>query len=102
MRSGTNSSPVENDACAKSVNVGKDRLEVTLADGRTVGAPLAWYPRLKEGTPKERRNYRLIGRGLGIHWPELDEDISVEGLLGGRRSNESTSSLAVWRKKRSK
>jgi len=84
------------------VSVNKDRLEVTLSDGRTVGAPLAWYPRLQEGTPKERRHYELIGRGIGIHWPDLDEDISVENLLDGEKSGESAASLSAWRKKRRK
>jgi hypothetical protein len=102
MRSGTNFSLTESEALATTVTVSKARLEVALSDGRTVGAPLAWYPRLKEGKPSERRKYRLIGGGIGIHWPDLDEDISVEGLLGGRRSGESTQSLAAWRKKRAR
>jgi len=84
------------------VTVRRDRLEVALADGRTVGAPLVWFPRLQHGTPKERRNYRLIGGGTGIHWPDLDEDISVEGLLAGRRSQENPRSLAEWRRKKGK
>jgi hypothetical protein len=102
MRNGTNSLPTESEAQAAVVAVGRDRLEVALTDGRTVGAPLVWYPRLQQGTPKERKNYRLIGGGTGIHWPDLDEDISIEALLAGRRSFENPRSLAEWRRKRSK
>ena len=65
-------------------------------DARTRSVPLEWYPRLAHGTPAERGVWRLIGRGEGIHWPELDEDISVEGLLAGRRSGESQRSLKRW------
>src|ERR1700720_2025758 len=56
-------------------------LVLRLSDGRTVSAPLAWFPRLLHGTAEQRKNWRLIGRGIGIHWPDLDEDISVESLL---------------------
>jgi len=76
--------------------VSEDTLVVDLADGRTLSVPLAWYPRLAHGTPAERAEWRLIGRGEGIHWPELDEDVSVEGLLAGRRSGESQASLQRW------
>jgi hypothetical protein len=75
---------------------------VQLDDGRALSVPLAWYPRLLNGTGKERENHELIGDGEGIHWPELDEDISVEGLLAGRRSAESAASLAKWMEKRKK
>jgi len=71
-----------------------------LDDGRALSVPLAWYPRLLDGTQTERENYELIGDGEGIHWPELDEDISVEGLLAGRRSAESAASPAKWRQRR--
>jgi len=71
-------------------------LLVGLSDGRSIGVPLAWYPRLWHGSESERANWRLIGRGEGIHWPELDEDISVEGLIFGKPSNESQSSLQRW------
>jgi hypothetical protein len=81
---------------AISVSVTGDTLSVDLSDGRTISAPLAWYPRLVHGTPAERRNCQLIGGGEGIHWPELDEDISVAGLLAGRRSGESQTSLKRW------
>jgi len=65
-------------------------------DGRTVSVPIAWFPRLMHGSPPERSNWRLIGRGEGVHWPDLDEDISVEDLLAGYGSGESQSSLQNW------
>ena len=64
------------------------RVRVT-GDGRTLAVPLVWYPRLAYGTPSQRSRWRLIGRGEGIHWPDLDDDVSVEGLLAGRPSGES-------------
>ena len=85
---------------AERVTVTKDTLTVDLADGRTVSTPLAWYPRLLYGTPQERRKWRLIGDGEGIHWPELDEDISVEHLVLGKPSGESQRSLKRWLEKR--
>ena len=78
---------------AVSVSVSDDILSADLVDGRSVSVPIAWYPRLAHGTQAERRNCRLIGAGEGIHWPESDEDISVAGLLAGRRSGESQASL---------
>lgn len=87
-------------AKALDVNVADDTLTVDLADGRTLSVPIAWYPRLLHGTPEERRNWRLIGDGVGIHWPDLDEDISVEGLLLGRQSGESQKSLQRWLERR--
>jgi hypothetical protein len=74
-------SAVRFDATAIQVSVTDDRLLVTLADGRELAAPLAWFPRLSEATSSQRQNWRLIGRGQGIHWPDVDEDISVAGLL---------------------
>lgn len=71
-------------------------LSVELVDGRSVSVPLLWYPRLAHATPGERRNWRLIGRGEGIHWPDLDEDISVANLLAGRPSGESQRSFKRW------
>ena len=84
------------EARALQVSVTDDELAVDLLDGRTVVVPLAWYPRLVHGTRQERNRWRLIGRGVGIHWPDLDEDISVEGLLAGRPSGESQRSLKRW------
>jgi Protein of unknown function (DUF2442) len=83
-------------AIAERVKVTKDAVSVDLSDGRTIVAPLEWFPRLLYASPQERSNFRLIGKGRGIHWPRLDEDISVEGLLAGRRSGESQTSLKKW------
>jgi Protein of unknown function (DUF2442) len=69
------------DATAIDVAVTDERLIVTLADGRKLSAPLAWFPRLSEATAEQRQKWRLIGRGHGIHWPEVDEDVSVASLL---------------------
>jgi len=88
-------------AKAQQVTVTDDSLTVDLTDGRTISAPLAWYPRLVHGTPQERNNWRLIGDGEGIHWPDLDEDLSVEGLLLGRPSGESQRSFQRWLDERS-
>lgn len=72
-----------------------------LNDGRTISVPITWYPRLLSSTMEELENYELNGDGEGIHWPDLDEDISVEGIIAGRRSGESQKSLDKWLKKRS-
>ena len=85
---------------AQDVRVTEDTLSVDLSDGRSLSVPLAWFPRLVHGSPRERRNWRLIGQGEGIHWPDLDEDVSVAGLLAGRPSGESQSSFARWLKGR--
>jgi hypothetical protein len=91
------SSPIDvRPALALGVTISADSLVVDLADGRTVSAPLAWYPRLVHGSPSERGNWRFIGGGEGIHWPDLDEDISVDNLLAGHPSGESQSSLDGW------
>ena len=74
---------------ARCVVVTEDSLVIDLLDGRTISAPLAWYPRLLHGAPEERNRWRLIGDGEGIHWPDLDEDLSVENLLLGKASGES-------------
>jgi hypothetical protein len=74
-------SAVKLDATAVDVKVTNEHLIVTLADGRELSAPLAWFPRLTEATDEQRRKWRLIGRGHGIHWPEIDEDVSVTSLL---------------------
>lgn len=81
---------------AVSVAINDETLTVDLADGRSIAVPLGWYPRLSNGTIQERQNWRLIGSGEGIHWPDLDEDISVEGITFGRRSGESQDSLRRW------
>lgn len=81
---------------AVAVRVTTDTLTVDLADGRSISVPLAWYPRLGDGTPAERAHWRLIGRGEAVHWPDLDEDISVDNLLTGARSGESAQSLTRW------
>jgi hypothetical protein len=83
-------------ASAQNVTVTTDALTVDLSDGRTVSVPLAWFPRLVHGTAKERQHWRLIARGEGVHWPDLDEDISVENLLAGQRSGESLQSFKRW------
>lgn len=84
------------DALATAVSVDDDALTVELSDGRALTVPLAWFPRLTHGTAKERSNWEFIGRGRGIHWPELDEDISVENLLLGNPSCESQRSFQKW------
>ncbi len=67
----------------KSVHCTEDELIVGLLDGRTISVPLAWYPRLLHATPEQRANWRLAGGGYGIHWPDIDEDLTTEGLLRG-------------------
>ncbi|MDQ2696115.1 MAG: DUF2442 domain-containing protein [Pseudomonadota bacterium] len=81
---------------AENVTITEDTLSVDLRDGRTISAPLAWFPRLVHATPEERNNWRLIGKGQGIHWQDIDEDISVEGLLAGKPSGESQASFKRW------
>lgn len=81
---------------AQALRFSDDDLIIDLADGRTLTVPLAWYPRLFHATPEERANWRWVGRGIGIHWPELDEDIAVDDLLLGRPSGESSESLQAW------
>ncbi len=90
-------SPIEHwPALAQGVVVTEDSLNVDLSDGRTISVPIEWYPRLVHGTAHERNVWRLIGHGEGIHWPDLDEDISVENLLTGARSGESQRSFKRW------
>jgi len=81
---------------AVDVKVTEDTLSIDLSDGRTISVPLGWYPRLEHATPKEREHWRLIGKGQGIHWEDLDEDISVQGLLAGKPSGESQTSFKRW------
>jgi hypothetical protein len=91
-----NTSTTEFQVKAQHVIVTEDSLIVDLVDGRTISAPLGWYPRLLHGTPEERNKWRLIGAGEGIHWPDLDEDISVENLLAGKPSGESQRWFKRW------
>ena len=81
---------------AEVVAVTEDTLQVELSDGRTISVPLAWYPRLVHAVKEERERWELIGKGQGIHWPDLDEDINVEGLIAGRPSAESQRSFKRW------
>ncbi|MCY3764862.1 MAG: DUF2442 domain-containing protein [Gemmatimonadetes bacterium] len=83
-------------ARAADIVVTDDSLTVNFVDGRSISVPLAWYPRLVHGTRRERANWRIIGNGEGLHWPDLDEDLSVEGLLLGRPSGESQRSFQRW------
>src|SRR5690349_7706811 len=92
----------ENQAQAMDVSINNDEIAVELLDGRTIIVPLIWYPRLVHATVKERKNWRLIGQGEGIHWPNLDEDISVRNLLAGQPSSESQRSLMRWLGSRSR
>ena len=96
------SSPIElKPSQANHVTVTDDSIVVDLIDGRSISVPITWYPRLLNGTTEERNKWRLIGNGEGIHWSELDEDISVESLLAGHPSGESQASLKRWLQNRS-
>jgi hypothetical protein len=81
---------------ATNVLITDDTLTVDLEDGRTISVPIGWFPRLAHGTQEERENFQMSGAGRGIHWPDLDEDIGIEGLLLGKKSTESLSSLEGW------
>jgi hypothetical protein len=83
-----------------NVEVTDDTLSVDLEDSRSVSVPIGWYPRLANGTPAERANLQISGAGFGVHWPDLDEDIGVEGLLLGKHSSESPSSFERWLQRR--
>ena len=84
-----------------NVTLTDDTLSVDLSDGRSISVPIAWFPRLLYSSEQERSNWRLIGRGMGIHWEDIDEDISVEGLLAGKPSGESQESFKKWLDRRS-
>ncbi|MBS9405626.1 DUF2442 domain-containing protein [Halomonas sp. TRM85114] len=90
----TSSADSANEPLANSVFLTADKLNVILDDGRELSVPISWYPRLEHGTKDERENWELIGSGHGIHWPDLDEDICVSGLLAGKPSNESAESIS--------
>src|SRR5437667_4042365 len=83
-----------------NVAVTDDTLSVDLEDGRTISVPIGWYPRLTHGTPVERANFQISGAGYGLNWPELDEDIGVEGLMLGKKSTESAASFGQWLRNR--
>ena len=83
-----------------SVTVTDDTVSVDLEDGRTIAVPIGWYPRLAHGTLAERANVQISGAGYGMHWPELDEDVGVEGLLMGKQSTESAASFERWLQRR--
>lgn len=82
------------------VTITDDTLSADLEDGRTISVPVSWYPRLAYGRVEEREQFQISGAGYGIHWPELDEDVSVEGLLLGKRSTESPASFERWLQRR--
>ena len=86
---GTASSPEISEARAKSVEVSDERIVAELIDGRTISIPTSWYPRLARATPAQRSKWELIGTGIGIHWPDVDEDLSVEALLLGLPAHPS-------------
>ncbi len=87
-------------AKAMSVVITEDAVTVELSDGRVLSVPSVWYPRVHHGTAEEQKNCRLIGDGEGIHWPDLDEDVSIESMVLGLPSTESQSSLKKWLEKR--
>ena len=78
------------------VTVTDDTLATDLEDGRSIAIPIGWYPRLSQATPAEREHFEISGAGYGIHWPDLDEDVGVEGMLLGKKSGESAASLGRW------
>ena len=84
------------EAQAQSASVNDEALTVDLVDGRTIIVPLLWFPRLWHGRQQERDHFEIFGDGAYIHWPDLDEDLSVEGIILGRASGESQASLKRW------
>jgi hypothetical protein len=85
---------------AVNVTINDDTLAVDLEDGRTIAVPIGWFPRLALGTPAERANFQISGAGYGIYWPDLDEDIGIEGLILGKKSTESQASFERWLQRR--
>jgi len=83
-----------------NVSVTDDTLTVDLEDGRTISVPISWYPRLAYGTAEERAHFQISSAGYGIHWPDLDEDIGIEGLVLGKKSTESPASFERWLQRR--
>jgi hypothetical protein len=91
------SSAIESETqVAAAITVTDDTLNVELSDGHSIAVPLEWYPRLLHATQAERNHLRLIGKGHGVHWEDIDEDISIEGLLTGKPSGESQASFKKW------
>ncbi|MEI6389305.1 MAG: DUF2442 domain-containing protein [Spirochaetota bacterium] len=90
------SSVLERHAHATDCELSQDTISVILGDGRTVSAPLEWFPRLLHATESEKKNWALVGNGEGVHWPDVDEDISISSLLEGIPSQESAASLQRW------
>ena len=86
---GTNTA-VQPEPLIRAVRVSEDEIMASLSDGRTISVPLAWSWRLSEATPEQRKNFRLVGGGQGVHWPDVDEDISVRGMLHGIPASPST------------
>lgn len=91
------SSSQTTNVAATDVRVAEDHLEVDLSDGRSVSVPISWYPRLSHARRSDLEHWVLIGNGFGVHWPELDEDISVTNILSGQRSAESARSFQKWK-----
>jgi len=87
---------LEKEPLAVDVKIRGEKITVVLGDERSISVPLEWYPRLAHASPRERRNWRLLGDGYAIEWPDLDEHIGVAGLLAGRRSGESKRSFSRW------
>lgn len=87
---------LEAEPIVKNIKVNESTLVVSLGDGRELTIPLSWYPRLQHGSEQERNNWRILGGGYAVEWPELDEHIGIEGLLAGRRSGESQKSYEKW------
>jgi hypothetical protein len=87
---------LETEPLAIQVAISNHKLIIELADGRSITVPLAWYPRLQSGSEAERQNWRLLGGGYAIEWPDLDEHIGIAGVLAGKRSGESRKSFEAW------
>ena len=81
---------------AQGVEIREDTIVLNLVDGRTMTVPIVWYPRLWYGTKEERAHFELLDEGRYIHWPDLDEDLSIDGMVAGRRSGETADSLRKW------
>jgi Protein of unknown function (DUF2442) len=84
-----NSSAITADERVLDVAFSDDALSVSLRDGRVISVPLVWYPRLLNATPTQRKNWKIAGGGYGIHWPDVDEDLSTEGLLRGAKASKA-------------